>query len=156
MRIFLITLISFISLHSYCQADVTADVGEFPSEELGYKECPFDKEASAVVLFDKAVGNYNDHWNLIIREHIRIKVFNEKGIPYGDVKIRYYSKDDYEYITDIKAVSTSYDDAKNLSIYNLEQKNIYNLKKNTYFSEISFALPNVKPGSIIDYAFMRV
>src|SRR4051812_7469936 len=104
MRIFLITLIFCISLHSYCQTDITSNLGYFSPEELTYKECPFDKEASAVVFFDKAVGNYNDQWALITTHHIRIKVLNEKGIPYGNIKIPYYSKDDYEYITDIKVV----------------------------------------------------
>lgn len=122
MRLLLIVLLSNLYFIAYSQGDFNESFGHFTSEDISYKQCPFDKEANAVVLFDRAISNYDDRWSLITMHRIRIKVLNDKGLKYGDVRIHYYSENDFEYIKDIKGVVASYDDDHNVSITKLDQK----------------------------------
>ena len=156
MRFLLIALLSCTISIAYSQVDFNESFGHFTSDDISYKDCPFDKQANAVVLFDKAVSSYDDRWSLITAHRVRIKILNDKGLNYGDVRIPFYSGDDFEFIKDIQGVVASYDDQKNITISKLEQKNIYTTKLNNYASEISFALPNVKAGSVLEYSYTSV
>ena len=156
MRLLLIVLLSSIYSIVYSQTDFNESFGRFSTDEISYKECQFDKQANAVVLFDKAVSNYDDRWSLITMHRVRIKVLNDKGLDYGNIHIPYYSGDDFEFIKDIQGVVATFDDQKNLTISKLEQKNIFTTKENNYYSQITFALPNVKAGSILEYAYTSV
>ena len=51
--------------------------GSVEKSELEMKECDFDKNAEAVVLFDNAELEELDDLNLI--HHIRIKILTNKG-----------------------------------------------------------------------------
>ena len=156
MRLLLIVLLSTICSFVYSQADFNESFGRFTSDDIAYKECPFDKQANAVVIFDKAVSNYDDRWSLITMHRVRIKVLNDKGLKYGDVRIPFYSDNDFEFIKDIQGVVANYDDQHNLTVSKLEQKNIYTTKITYFLSEITFALPNVKAGSILEYSYISV
>jgi transglutaminase-like putative cysteine protease len=153
MKLLFSLLLCLFSTFLFAQTEVESDLGNVSNEELAYTKCPFDKEASAVVLFDRAISNYDENWHLVTYHRRRIKILNEKGVSYGNVRITYYSEDDFETIRNIKAFVIGYDDSKNVTISKLDLKNIYNTKLNYFLSEITFALPNVKPGSIIDYIY---
>jgi hypothetical protein len=127
--------------------------GNFTAEDINLKECSFDKEADAVVIYDMAVANFNEQYNLVTDHKIKLKILKEKGIEKGNIKIRYYSQDDFEFIGRIEASILSYDDNKEAIKTNLQPKNVYKKKLNKYYSEISFAMPNVKVGSIIEYTY---
>src|SRR5262245_9489249 len=79
------------------------EFGILTEEEKKLTECDFDKEADAVILFDKASADHNDQNNLVINRHIRIKILKQKGVQRADIDIPYYSKDDFEFIGDTKA-----------------------------------------------------
>ena len=44
------------------------EFGNFTAEEIALKQCPFDPEAEAIILLDKAVVNYDDDYHMIPRE----------------------------------------------------------------------------------------
>lgn len=129
------------------------NLGIVLEDELKLKECSFDKNADAVILLDKAASYFNDEYNLITERRIRLKILKEKGVERGNVSIPYYSNNGFEVITGIEAVVVSPEENGNLKVSALEKKNIYNRKVNSLYSEVKFALPNVKVGSVIDYRY---
>ncbi len=144
----------FLLLFQSTQAqNQITDFGVFTGEEIDLKECEFDKDADAIVFFDRAKSYYNDMHNLITERRVRFKILKERGIERGDIHLRYYSDGDFETITAIDAAVLSFDTQNKEVRSKLDRKSIYKKKLNKYFSEISFALPNVKVGSIIEYRY---
>lgn len=127
--------------------------GKVTREELEMKECPFDKEAPAIVLIDEAVSMHSEDRNLITTRHLRIKILKESGIPYGDVKIHFYRKDDFEVISDVEGMVINADNSGNPVNQVLERKSVYKKNLDDRVGEMSFAFPSVKAGSIIEYKF---
>lgn len=148
--LFFILFLSF----SYCcaQKEIT-EFGDFTAGEMNLKQCEFDKDADAVVLSDRANSYYNDNYNLITERRIRLKILKENGIDRGNIHIRYYSDEGFESIRSIEAIVLNFDNVGNKVWSKLDNKSIYNKKLNKYYSETSFALPNVKVGSIIEYRY---
>ena len=129
------------------------DFGVYNSMEKELKECSFDKDADAVILFDYGFSTHDDSYRLLSSRRIRIKILNERGIENANIRIRYLSKDNFEFIGNIVAVSYTPDESGNFSLSNLDKKTIYTEKEDDYVSSIKFAIPNVKAGSIIEYKY---
>jgi len=127
------------------------EFGVYSNVEMDMKECSFDKDADAIVLLDEAFSNYDDGYQLITTRRIRIKILNERGIDRGNITIPIYSKDGFEYIRNIEGLT--YND--NGASY-LNKKSIYTENVDKRFSNVKFALPNVKSGSIIEYKYESV
>lgn len=126
--------------------------GNFSQEEINLKECAFDKNAEAVVLLDHAVSDHDDDYRLITHRRVRIKVFHQREIDRGNIRIRFYSKDKFEYISNIRGVTFNQEGNQPQVSY-LDNKSIFTEKEDNFYSSIKFALPNVKPGSIIEYEY---
>ncbi len=135
------------------QAQVFPNYGSISQEEKLLKECAFDKEAEAVYLLHEGISNYNEDYNLITEHHIRIKILKEKGLEYANVTIPFYSNRDFEFISKIEGMVINYDEQGNRSDQKLDKKSIYTKKTTKYHSEVSFAFPSVKAGSIIEYVY---
>src|SRR4030095_16959955 len=138
---------------SYSQMEFPS-FGSFSAEEIKLKQCSFDPEAEAIILFDKAVVNHDDDYHMITERRIRIKILNEKGIDRANIVIPFYHKDDFEFITKVEAYTFNYDASGTQSISRVEKKSIYTEKLNSYYSLMKFAMPAVKVGSIIEYHFV--
>src|SRR5437773_6662317 len=121
--------------------------GVYSAEELNMKDCSFEKNAEAVLLLDEAYTDYDDNYPMITTRRIRIKILNERGLDRANISIRFYSKDDYQFIRNIEGIT--YTDE---GTYTLNNKNIYT-DKGPLYSKMKFAMPNVKPGSIIEYKY---
>lgn len=126
--------------------------GDFTQEERRLTQCDFDTEAEAVVLLERAESYYDDNYSLITQRRIRIKILKEAGIERGNIHIRFYSGDDFEAIRNIDGRVLNYADNKPVW-HTLDRKAIYTKKLNPYYSEVSFALPNIKVGSIFEYTY---
>ncbi len=127
--------------------------GIITHEEKLLKECSFDQEAEAVYLLHEGFSNYNEEYNLVTDHHIRIKILKENGIEHGNVTIPFYSDHDFERISDIEGVVINFDEQGNRSEQKLDRKSIYVKKTTKYHSEVSFAFPSVKSGSILEYKY---
>jgi hypothetical protein len=129
------------------------EIGTFSSEEVALKKVAFEPDANAVILFDLGRAMNNDEYNLVTYRRIRMKILNDKGMDQANITIPYYSRDDFEFISNIHAVIATYDKNNVPVITRLDNKSIYFNKVNAYWSEVKFSMPNVKPGSIIDYEY---
>lgn len=142
-----------LAMVNLCAAQTTLpEFGDITPDEKALTECPFDKEADAVVIFDEASSDHNDEHNLITMRRIRMKILKQKGVRYGDIEIVYHSKDDGEYVGDIEAYTCNYNGAM-ADIKKVTSSSIYRKKINEIFSVVKIAMPDVKPGSIIEYKY---
>lgn len=154
MRYLLVLSLTFLSAGAFAQFG--DKFGSISVEEANLKTCAFDPEASAVVLLDEGFSDYTDDRGLMTYYHKRIKILKEDGKKYGDVKLSYYHDNDFETIDNIEAISVTTDDNGRRMDVPVESKSIYTKKVNRYRTEVSFALPNVKPGSIVEYKYRVV
>lgn len=126
--------------------------GEYSPGEINLKECPFDKNAGAVVLLDEAVADHDDDYRLITHRRIRIKILHQREVDRGNIRIRFYSKDKFEYISEIRGMTYIIENGAPV-INSLDNKSIFTEKEDNIYSSIKFALPNVKQGSILEYEY---
>ncbi|WP_026897620.1 DUF3857 domain-containing protein [Daejeonella oryzae] len=148
--LFLVTL--FYSVSAFSQADLQ-DFGKIDKSDLEMKECSFDKEADAMVLFEKGSLYFSDRLDVYLILHKRIKVFNENGKDEANIRIPYYSGDNTEDISSISAQTISLNEKGESVIQKLEKKLIYVEKVTENISAIVFSFPNVQPGSVIEYKY---
>ena len=139
----------------FCQPTLP-EFGEFTDSEKNLKECDFDKDADAVILFDYGNSVSDDEQRLITTQRIRIKILNNRGLDYANIRIPFYSKEDFEYVHNISGLAYTPDEKGNYSVYTLDKRSIFTEKEDNYYSAVKFAMPNVKAGSIIEYKYEKV
>jgi hypothetical protein len=127
--------------------------GTVSKEDLELTSCDFEKDANAEILFEKGAIYFGDNLMSITQEvHKRIKIFNDNGKDNANVTIGFFSGDHLEYITGVQAETINMVDGKP-EITKLDKKLIYTKVVDKLNSEITFTMPNVKPGSIIEYKY---
>jgi len=126
--------------------------GKVDIADLEMKACDFEKDANAMVLFDKGDVYYDYDFNLVMERHKRIKIFNDNGKNEANIRIEYISGGRLEYITDIQAETININNGK-AEITKLDKKSIYTQMIDKSTSAYVFSFPNIKPGSIIEYKY---
>ena len=131
--------------------------GKFKKEEWAMTTCPLDSNASAVVLFD--VGKSSFRYTsgagdqLIFERHTRIKILDKQGYDHASVVIPYYqSNGAKEKIVNLKASTYEMVGGKEVT-YKLNKKDIFEENITENWKRLKFTLPNVKPGTIIEYSY---
>jgi len=124
--------------------------GKIDMADLEMKGCDFEKNAGAEVLFD--VGIMTANGGLDMERHTRIKIFNDQGKSAGTVRLEYFSYGGQEGIAGLKAETVNLENGKMVATP-LDKKFIYNERINLFISAITFAMPNIKPGSIIEFEY---
>lgn len=131
--------------------------GKIDKADLEMQDCSFDPGAEAVVLLD--IGEIEFHyinntgWVSESSYRIRIKILKEKATSMSEIKLSYYAKNNREGISNISGISYNMDTNGNIEESKLESRNIYDKTIDKDFSEISFALPNVKKGTVFEYKY---
>jgi hypothetical protein len=147
-----------ISLSIYGQKNKNKDsnipaFGKVEKADLEMKECDFDKNAEAMVLFDKGqlveiLGSGID-----LERHIRIKILNDKGKDRADIHLHYINWKKDEDIKDITAQVYNLDPSGNIVVTKVDKKQIFEKQINKREAEKVFTFPDVKPGTIIEYKY---
>jgi hypothetical protein len=130
----------------------TMPFGKVDIADLQLKQCDFEKDANAMVLFDKADVYFDSQFNIVTERHKRIKIFNDKGKDEANIRIEFYGGSRSENMSDIQ-VETINDNNGKPEITKLEKKLIYNEAIDKWRTALVFAFPNVKAGSIIEYKY---
>ena len=136
--------------------DKIESYGKISMADMKMTTCDFDPDAGALCLFDVGEVYYNlSERSVDIKADFRkrVKILNEKGIEEANIKIRYYSKDRFEEISNMSGIVYNLDAAGNIVTTKLEKELIYDKKIDSRYSEISFAFPNVKAGSVVEYKY---
>ncbi|MDB5136965.1 MAG: hypothetical protein JWP37_3568 [Mucilaginibacter sp.] len=153
-KIFTLILFCAIIFNVHAQTvPPTQSYGKIDMADLELKACDFEKDANAEVLFKTGVVYFGpDLFSITEEIHKRVKIFNDNGKKEADVHIQFYSGDHLEYITGIQAETINLVDGKT-EIIKLDKKLIYTKSIDKEWSEITFTLPNVKPGCVIEYKY---
>ncbi len=133
--------------------------GKVDKSDLLMTDCNFDKGADAVVLIDWG-NTYYDRgtvgyslFKTIFQRRTRIKILKEKGISQADVELSYYTHNNEERILKLNANTYNVDAAGNVQTTEVKKSSIYTKKIDGDYSKIIIAFPDVKVGSIIEYAY---
>jgi len=132
--------------------------GSISEEEKNMMSYAQDKDAKAVVLFDKGKSMFIDHeggYKIRFERHRRVKIFDKKGTDQADIEIPYYI-DGYgktEVVKGIKAVTYNWRDGQ------FEQKavkatEIFKDRKSERWASKKFTFPDVQDGSILEYSYV--
>ena len=84
---------------------------------------------------------------------VRIKIFNKKGFDQANIKIMYVSNNKDVSITKFSAQTYNLDASGNIVTTKVDKASIYDKRINSRYSERSFAFPEIKEGSVIEYKY---
>jgi hypothetical protein len=130
--------------------------GKVDKEDLEMKECDFDKDAEACKLISYGNVHYEilgEDFNIVTERRERIKILKEKGLSRANIKFRFYSYQNYEIIKGITGATYNLDNTGKIVTTKLEKSAIYIKKIDKRISEVSFTMPDVKVGSVIEYKY---
>lgn len=125
--------------------------GEIPKEDLEMTEYAPDPSADAVILENYAITGMRSDENIkaITDCHIRIKIINTDGLDYANVELPYWSG---ERIIAFKAASYNLEEG-NMVQSLVDRKGFYNDNASRYRNILRFSVPNVRPGTVIEYKY---
>lgn len=130
----------------------TSAFGKVDVADLELKECSFEKDAHAMVLFDKADVYFDQEFDIILERHKRIKIFDDKARKAADVRLVYSSYNNYEQLYEISAQTISNVNGKPV-ITKLDKKQLFREVIDKYTTAVVFTFPNVQPGSILEFKY---
>lgn len=157
MKTYTLLILVFAWAHFTLPAqEVYKEFGIISPDEYRMTSHPTDSAAEAVVLYDIGSSRFNSTSNgfeIHYERATRIKIFTEAGLKWAEIEIPFYREGDiYEEIYELEAISYVFDDGVIKKIP-LDLKNTYTEKINESWQVRKFALPNIKPGSIIEYRY---
>lgn len=145
-------LLILATVTTYSQNKLGYKFGKITPEERSLNNYKLDTTANALVLYESGNTSFIIKKNIIIIQtkfYTKIKIFNKEGYRHGTFEIPLYNnKSRSESVQNIRAFT------HNLSTkIGLKKSSIYNKRINENWSEVSFTLPNLKEGSIIEIEY---
>lgn len=134
-------------------AQYTDNFGKLNPADIEVKECAFDPSASLVVLLDEGSTDYNSVGDQVLYQHVRMKVLRKEGIDFAKYSFVYPGRWDLMQMDLLEAKCINVDEDGKLHEYNVDNSNIFTQKISKYLKKISFAYPQVKVGSILEYRY---
>ena len=129
----------------------TQPYGKIDIADLELKQCDFEKDANAEILFDKCLIRPDDLRKM--QRHIRIKIFNDHGKKAANVHLIYRTEFfAAKTLKFLEGETINLVDG-NVVVTPIDKKQIYIEKLNKNFSALIFTFPNVKAGSVIEYKY---
>lgn len=155
-----ITLLSILAAFLSFGQQYSTEFGKIAKDEYLLKTYEKDPDVEAVILFDVGESffeySYEEGFNIQFTRTKRIKILNEAGLDFANITIPYYV-DGYgrtEKIREIEAYVYNLKDGYQPTRVELQQSAIFDEQLSKYYRAKKFALPDVKPGSIIEYKYV--
>lgn len=148
-------LLLLVPFKIFAQNELPA-FGKIDKADLLLTKCEFDKDAVAYKLLDYGDVHYvsgRNDFKIQTERRVRIKILKDKGLDLANIKIKFFSKENYENVSDISGVTYNLDNAGNVITTKLEKSSIYRKAIDKRLSEVVFTMPDVKAGSVIEYKF---
>jgi hypothetical protein len=147
----------FISQFAYSQK-VEKEFGKISHEEIEMKSYEKDKEAKAVILYDKGKSIFFDTdkgYDIRFTRHKRIKIFDKSETQSAEVSIPYYV-DGYGKTETIKSIeAVTYNTiGGSLTQKRLDPSTIYEERINERWYNKKFVFPDVQDGAILEYRYV--
>lgn len=150
-----ITLILvFVCASCYAQKTKSTKMGKATLSELTLKRYEKDSTANALVLYEHAnVYMEQKKYNIQTDYYYRVKIFNKKGEDNATIKFRTYGKK----VKNVKGITYNLgNDGKTIVRTTLQVKDVFRNKLHKKWNEVSFTLPNIKEGSVIEYSYSTI
>ena len=152
MKKILSTLILLVTAISFSQKNKSSKIGNISLDELKMTRYSKDTTANAVVL--------NEHANYYLDEdkdykkttdyYFKIKIINKDGANKATIKIPFYGK---ESVSKVKGITYNLSEQGSIIKNHLTKPEVFTKDINDKWKEISFTLPNIKAGSVIEYVY---
>jgi hypothetical protein len=158
MKVYLVILILFVSGILQLTAQNYFDkFGSISQAEIDMTSCSYDPTADAVVLFDVGESSFfrvEYGFNIKYQRITRVKILSDAGLKYAEVLIPFYQEGEiYEKVDILKASTYTISDGRITNVTALDPKTCYQEKVSEHWKQQKFAMPDVKPGSIIEYVY---
>jgi hypothetical protein len=137
-------------IFSAYSARAAADRPPISPEDLSLKDNPAEPGAPAMILYREEIINNKDFHDFYSEHFYRIKIFTDAGKKYADIEIP--STKYFREVRDIHG-KTIHPDGK---VIEFDGKVLDKLRQKAGDAKIevkAFSLPDVTPGSIIEYAY---
>jgi Domain of Unknown Function with PDB structure (DUF3857)/Transglutaminase-like superfamily len=155
IRLLFVPLCFFIT--TTVAQDKVPSFGKIDKADLEIKDCDFDLNAEAIVLLDIGEIQFayvqNVGWQCEADYRVRIKVLKASAIDRAQIKLDFYTANRYQDITNVSGISYNLDATGNVAETKLEKSAVYKKAIDKERSEISFALPEVKVGTVFEYKY---
>jgi len=148
-----IHLVTLITASQICLAQMDRNQIK---EYLHTTRFPIDTEASAVILserMDIEVTSGEEVNKEIITIHETIKILKTEGLHLADVRMNFPIDNDILDIYGVSGTTYSLDENDKVTETDLATDDFYKTKLTKDYNRLSFAMPEVKVGSIIDYTY---
>lgn len=133
--------------------------GRVSKTDLEVKSYSIDTNANAVVLShigDSYIeGNSRGWFSLRTSIHKVTHILNEKGYDEANVEVMLYGPGDEEGISNFKAVTYNLENGK-VAQSKLNRSALIRERIDKNRTLVKFTMPNVKPGSIIEYSYQVI
>ena len=151
MRTFIFLFTFLIPFLAFSQLNPKTKWGNLSTAEIDYKEVLFEKDASAVILYEKGDMTIArlDNQNIIYK---RIKILTEEGKKFANQEILYHDLYNFDEIRYVKAQSINIVDGKEVRT-SVKNSEIYDTEVSGTLRSKRFAIPNVKVGTIIEFEY---
>jgi len=132
--------------------------GKVSREELQEGINSLDSTANATILYRKVDVKYeynsNDGFVQQKSIHERIKIYNKDGDKWATKRIRLLARSsgNKEKVLGLKGYTYNFFEG-NIGKEKLKSDGVFEEKKNDYWRYTSFTMPNVNPGSVIEYKY---
>jgi hypothetical protein len=156
MKKHILTIVLALTLIGASGQKYGGDFGEMSEEDLrdalAMTSYPADTSASALILYNRNDAEVSD-MGVNVKHLFRIKIFDRAAYEEADNNIvggtiyahnqGFFNIEGYSYsIVDGKMVRSKLDEA-----------NVFKTRHSKYTDKISFAMPNVKEGTVIEYVY---
>ena len=158
----IVLLLTICQTFIYAQKAPTK-FGKIDETEFENKLCPIDSSAHAFFLFDYGTTEFRYNtttdskgFQLYFNRHLRIKIVDNEGFSWGDVRIPLYQNNNSkEELLSIKAYTYNLVDGK-IEKSKLERSDVLTEETSENWETSKFAMPNIKEGSIIEVEYTIV
>ncbi len=155
MKKYFVPLLLLVVINIYSQkGKEDYHFGILNSGELKMATYEKDTTANAVVLFEEGkIIFFDKNYRPYTRNTIykKIKILKKEGAKHVNIRIYIYNSTDTsskEKILKIKAITHNMG-----SQTSLQKAAIYTTRINEHWKEVTFAMPNVKEGSVVEYSY---
>lgn len=139
------------------QAQDKVEFGKVDNALLQKQASLIDKHAEAEVLYESSEVSFSvmgGSPEIHIRNHVRIKIYNSKGLEEANISIPYYARNGMENISKLEAQTYNINESGQVAVAKLDKKSVYDVKEDSRYSKLTFSLPEVKAGSVIEYRYI--
>lgn len=146
---YLIFISLFLASSIKLMAQEDREFGDLIIQDFSFPPSIADTTAAAVILLDKGLTTYDQKFSPTMTNHVRILILKNSELDRANIKIPHRKS---VKVKDIKACAYN---LVNGEIVKSEvgKKDIYTEKVSDEIEQDIFTIPNVKPGSIIEYTY---